>query len=226
VNYDIRIQNHLNAYTKDKYGNETQWNEVYIAPNKTLDLNVTVSADDMDGLTYEWTDSDGNPVEGAGTTSCTVGPVTKNKYYYFRVSDRYGNNTSVTFDVCVENHLQAYTTYYDEDSEEEQTATDRTIYVAPNDSVDLNVTVTADDMDSLTYEWTDNDGNTVEGAGATSCTVGPVTKNGNYTFTVYDQYGNSASVNFDIRVENHLEAYIEYTENGKRQKVHFWDLHR
>ena len=224
VNYDIRIQNHLNAYTKDKYGNETQWNEVYIAPNKTLDLNVTVSADDMEGLTYEWTDGDGNPVEDAGTTSCTVGPVTKNERYSFHVSDQYGNSASVYFDVCVENHLQAYTTYYDEDSEEEQTATDRTIYVAPNESVDLNVTVTADDMDSLTYEWTDNDGNTVEGAGATSCTVGPVTKNGNYTFTVYDQYGNSASVYFYIRVQNHLEAYTTYTEDGETQQTNYLTL--
>ena len=224
VNYDIRIQNHLNAYTKDKYGNETQWNEVYIAPNKTLDLNVTVSADDMEGLTYEWTDGDGNPVEDAGTTSCTVGPVTKNERYSFHVSDQYGNSASVYFDVCVENHLQAYTTYYDEDSEEEQTATDRTIYVAPNESVDLNVTVTADDMDSLTYEWTDNDGNTVEGAGTTSCTVGPVTKNGNYTFTVYDQYGNSASVYFYIRVQNHLEAYTTYTEDGETQQTNYLTL--
>ena len=224
VNYDIRIQNHLNAYTKDKYGNETQWNEVYIAPNKTLDLNVTVSADDMEGLTYEWTDGDGNPVEDAGTTSCTVGPVTKNEKYSFHVSDQYGNSASVYFDVCVENHLQAYTTYYDEDSEEEQTATDRTIYVAPNESVDLNVTVTADDMDSLTYEWTDNDGNPVEGAGTTSCTVGPVTKNGNYTFTVYDQYGNSASVYFYIRVQNHLEAYTTYTEDGETQQTNYLTL--
>ena len=221
VRYDIHVENHLNAYTDDKYGDQTRWATVYAAPKETLELNVTVSADDMEGLTYEWTDDNGNPVEGAGTTSCTVGPVTKNENYTFRVFDRYGNDISVVFYIRVENHLQAYTTIYSEDGEAEYTTVDRSMDVALNESVDLNVTVTADDMDSLTYEWTDSSGNPVEGASDTSRTVGPVTKMENYTFTVRDQYGNSASVYFNIRVQNHLEAYTTYTEDGKTQKTDY-----
>ena len=221
VRYDIHVENHLDAYAIDKYGDPTRWSTVYAAPNETLELNVTVSADDMEGLTYKWTDDNGNPVEGAGTTSCTVGPVTKNENYTFRVFDRYGNDISVVFYIRVENHLQAYTTIYSEDGEAEYTTVDRSMDVALNESVDLNVTVTADDMDSLTYEWTDSSGNPVEGASDTSRTVGPVTKMENYTFTVRDQYGNSASVYFNIRVQNHLEAYTTYTEDGKTQKTDY-----
>ena len=221
VSYDIHVENHLDAYSIDKYGDPTRWATVYAAPNETLELNVTVSADDMEGLTYKWTDDNGNPVEGAGTTSCTVGPVTKNDNYTFRVSDRYGNDISVVFYIRVENHLQAYTTIYSEDGEAEYTTIDRSMDVALNESVDLNVTVTADDMDSLTYEWRDSSGNPVEGASDTSRTVGPVTKIENYTFTVRDQYGNSASVYFNIRVQNHLEAYTTYTEDGKTQKTDY-----
>ena len=217
VNYDIRIQNHLNAYTKDKYGNETQWNEVYIAPNKTLDLNVTVSADDMEGLTYEWTDGDGNPVEDAGTTSCTVGPVTKNGNYTFTVYDQYGNSVSVYFYIRVQNHLEAYTTYT-EDGETQQTNY-LTLGVAPNASADLNVTVSADDMEGLTYEWTDSDGDPIEGGDINSCTIGPVTERGSYYFNVFDPYGNSSSVSFEVYVENHLTVYPEGAEEGYNRKT-------
>ena len=174
VQYHVVVENDLTAYAEDEDGNQTDWATVYAAPNETAELSAFVSADEMDELTYEWTDNDGNPVEGAGTTSCTIGPVTKAETYHFEVSDPYGNTASVNYSVRVQNHLTAYA----EDEDGNQTDWP-TIYAAPNETVELNAFVSADEMEGLTYKWTDSDGNPVEGAGTTSCTIGPVTKNEN-----------------------------------------------
>ncbi len=208
--FNIYIDNRLKAYVIDEYGDETAWPTVNVAPNGSAELNVTVSADDMTGLTYKWSDSNGNPVEGAGNTTCTIGPVTQNQYYEFYVYDQYGNSSNVTFYVRVQNHLEAYTI----NEYGDQTGSSN-VYVAPHGSAELNVTVSADDMTGLTYEWRDDNGNLIEGAGNTTCTIGPVTGYEQYNFRVYDQYGNSRSVYFYVYVQNHLEAYFIDDEGGQ-----------
>ena len=181
VEYQVIIDNNLTADAEDEYGNQTDWQDVKANLNETTELNAFVTADDMEGLTYKWTDSEWNQIEGADTTSYTVGPVTKAETYHFEVSDPYGNTASVSYDICIQNHLTAYA----EDEYGNQTDSS-TIYTAPNETVELNAFVSADDMDGLTYEWTDSDGNPVEGAGTTSCTIGPVTEAETYHLKVSD----------------------------------------
>ena len=76
-------------------------------------------------------------------------------YYYFRVSDRYGNQRSVTFNVRVDNHLTAYTE--DEYGDHLGAAT---FHVAPNDTIELNVTVSADDMPPMIWKASPMNGQT------------------------------------------------------------------
>lgn len=200
VYFNIKIDNHLSALYIDANGNYYSGTTVYVSPNASAVLNVTVSADNMNGIYYVWYDND-DWIEGVDTPSYTVGPLTSDKLYFCNVYDQYGNCETVTFNVQVENHLDVYTI-----DESGKKVTSSTVYAAPNSSVDLNVSVDSDDMTGLVYKWYDSSNNAVEGAGTTSCTVGPVTKDERYYLRVHDQYGNNKSINFYIRVLDYLGA--------------------
>ena len=199
VYFYVYVENNLRAYTEDQYGGSTSEAYLEVVPNTSLDLSVTVSADDMSQLTYKWY-KDNRLIKGADSTTYTTDPVTERSNYIFEVSDQYGNYREVRFSVQATNHLKAYPAGEDEEY------TSKDLYVAPGDSVTLEVLVSADDMSQLTYEWRDSDDNPVGGAGTTSYTTEPVTKSQYYYFYVTDQYGNSRGVSFYIYVENHLTA--------------------
>ena len=89
--------------------------------------------------------------------------------YSFRVSDQYDNSAYVFFYVYVENNLEAYT-----EDESGDSVTSASIDTLPNTSVDLTVTVEADDTSQLYYEWYKND-ELIEGAESEEYTTDPVT---------------------------------------------------
>ena len=207
----VYVQNNLNAYTESEEGYSTTENSIYVTYNETADLNVTVSADDMSQLTYQWYGPDSNPIEGCNSTTCTTDPVTKSATYRFQVNDQYGNYANVYFYAYVQNHLNAYT-----EDEYGNASTSTTIHVSANTSVDLNVNVSADDMSQLTYKWYNN-GTEIQDADSTTYSTNPVTKNDNYYFEVCDQYGNRKTVSFNIVVQNNLDAYT-IDENGSETR--------
>ena len=155
----------------------------------------------------EWDNS--KYIYAANSTSCTTAPVTEYDFYRCNVTDQYGNSWEANFYIYVENHLNAY-------PEGEDEYTDRTvIHAVPNQTVDLKAIVTADDMTGITYTWYDDNGDMLEGADSTTCTVGPVTKPVNYRLQVTDQYDGYAVVYFHVVAENNLNAYTVDDEGNE-----------
>ncbi len=201
VYFNVYVENHLEAYTINEYGGHATYRNIQAEPNSSLDLEVIVSADDMSELTYSWFDEDGNLIEGANSTTYSVGPITGRGEYQFQVSDPYGNNRYVNFYINVKNNLEAY-------PEGERYNTEKTIYTAPKSSLDLKVNVTANDTSQLTYEWYKND-DLIEGYSSTAYHIDAVTEYNHYTFAVSDQYDNREYVHFYVHVDNKLNAYPE-----------------
>ncbi|MBR0132420.1 MAG: dockerin type I repeat-containing protein [Lachnospiraceae bacterium] len=67
--------------------------------------------------------------------------------------------------------------------------------------------VTADDKTGLSYEWTKNN-SLVEGATGSTLKV-TVTENASYRLMVFDKYGNHASIQYSVSVDNELKAWVK-----------------
>lgn len=128
------------------------------------EVTLEVSAFSTSALAYQWFDNDEAIIEGATSAAYTF-TAQKNERYHCHVSDENGNSENLYFSINIDNRLNAYTL----DKYGSQ-LTWSTIYVAPKDSAELNVSVSADDMSGLTYVWTHN-GETIEGADSTSYTI-------------------------------------------------------
>ena len=202
VSFKITVQNDLRVYPEGS--TDSNYRDVPALPNTSVNLNTIVTAENTENLTYRWYIDKGDEqelIEGAASASYTVGPVTSGQYYICSVIDKYGNEERAMFYTYVENHLDAYVI---NDSGEKVTSSE--IYVAPNTNAQLSFSVSADDMTGLTYNWKDEDNNPIEGAGTTSCTVGPITQEKGYTAEVRDRYGNYASVAFYVSPFDYSEA--------------------
>ncbi len=190
-----------NGFSVERVGNY----EVYVAPGESATLQVNVTANDMEGMTYRWWSDNRGNIPGATGDSCTVENVTGRDWYYCEVTDKYGSSRTIDFYVCVDNHLTV------------ERVGDYEQRVAPGESATLQVIVTADDMDGITYQWyrqsssNMKDGGDwwwepIEGATTDTCTVENVTDTREYYCHVHDQYGNSASAWFQVGIENHLRV--------------------
>ena len=120
-----------------------------VSPNEdvTLEVNATSSAP----ISYQWYDENDNAIEGATSSSYTFKPE-KNRTYYCQISDEGGNSATIYYTVQVENHLNAYPEGGEEYSDYKY------FYVEPGTSLDLGVSVSADDISGLTYEWRNESG--------------------------------------------------------------------
>ena len=89
--------------------------------------------------------------------------------------------------------------------------------VKPGTKLTLQPVVTGDDVSGLRYEWTKND-TFLQGQSGSSMEI-TVTENPEYRVTVFDKYGNNASCNFEIYIENELKAWIKGKENKTSENV-------
>ena len=149
---------------------------LYVSPNEEVTLKV--NAFSSSGISYQWYSGEYSTlIEGADSSSYTF-TADKSESYTCVVSDERGDSDAVTFYVQTYNHLHAYTS-----DEEGHIGLNFFINAEPNKPVNLSVTVEADDISQLTYEWYKD-----------------------------EQYGYSAQVGFFIHVDNHLSAYPEGSE--------------
>ena len=172
-------------------------------------LEVTAHAYNTTGLKYAWYEKDDNDeddfrlISGATGAKYTTPGITTAKRFKCRVTDYYGNQDNVVFDVGIENHLFAY---YEGGGKYDNY---KTVKVLPGQGCTLKVAAEADDMSQLQYYWDefeDNHTNTL--------VIDPVERNSDYRCYVKDQYGNSSEVYFNVEVENNLKMSLK--ANGEK----------
>ncbi|SDL27023.1 Leucine rich repeat-containing protein [Sarcina sp. DSM 11001] len=192
--------NNLQAYAEGTRDSRTN---VDIQAGKPAELRVTVSAVDESELSFQWYDPEGKAIEGATDLSYTAAAVNGN--YRCEVRDQYGSRRVVEFYVQVDNNLQAYV--------EGKDISEADLLLAPGETSELRVTVSANDESDLSCQWYDEQDRAIEGATGTSYTIEPVTRQTQYEFRVSDRYGNIAYARFYVQIENHLRAYADGTED-------------
>lgn len=216
---DIRVsvENHFSAYIiEGPEGEEYKTEEahVYVSPNETATLSVSVEADNKEGITYKWS-KNGVEIAGASSADYKTEAVTAEASYYCVVSDRFGNSDQVMFYVTPNNQLYAY--YLDEDGEK---YSEHDVYASLNETATLSVGVDAIDKNGITYKWYDANYDTIEGAVGAEFTTEPVTESKIYYCGVSDSYGSYSEVKFTVGVDTHLEAYPEGYEGQSSCEVY------
>ena len=188
VEFDIRVENHFNAYPKgeSKY---TNYRDIQASVVDKPELSVIVEADDLSKVTYSWSDDDGPLEETSNTYVTSISDKVENYYCY--VHDGYGNTETITFSVYYTNNLKI-------DSERDY------IIVQPGDSAELKAIVQADDDSQLQFKWLNSKDEEIAGAYTSSYTVANIRESTNYYCIVSDQYGEADTAYFHVVVGNHL----------------------
>ena len=198
--FNIVIENHLRAYPE---GNEnTDTLEVPVLPLSSVTLRVVAEADDMSGLTYQWS-NDYDPIEGADTDTYTIPSVDSETKYTCEVRDRYNNRKTVTFHVSVDNRFAAYP----EGAEEGKDTVD--VYGDYGQPLTLRAIVNAYNKEGIVYEWDSYDRKLTGSASGNEYTIDAVTEPETFFCYVVDGFGHRSFVYFKVYVENHFRAYPE-----------------
>ena len=195
---DVRIENNLVVYAGEEGG---QYASLYPEYGETVPLSVSVSADDSSNLSYQWAvcsiydDMEGD-IEGATSSSYTVGPLYEPQKYRCYVTDGYGNKEFAEFYIDV---TEPYFELWAEDS---------WVTADPSDNYWPTLQVYAD-TDSgvdgdVTYQWYRND-QKIAGATSSSYALKPGSKAGTYRCeAIYKKIADY--VNIDVTIENGLWA--------------------
>ena len=184
---------------------------VKVASGAPAELEVVATADDTEGITYQWyiynKEGDDTPIDGATSSKYTVPSVTSAAEYFCEVADKYNTRMSVWFNVNVDNNLSVHI------AGEPVDTTAATIYVNPGETARLEVVAEANDTSGITYEWFSYD--TYESE---------TTQSGVYEFvptsytrvevTVTDKYGNKADAEFYVYIDTGLTANPEAHTTG------------
>ena len=198
--FSVYLETHFTAQAED---------DRIAAPfGETPVLQVIASSDDPGKITYQWykgykvyyndtdyswTWSEEGRIDGAVSDSLTADPVTEYAVYVCRVSDGYGNNTTIWIYVYPETHLSARPAEENPRAPLGETAT-------------LEVIASSDIPEKISYQWysTNNNWVKIEGATDSSYVTEPVTGYTRYVCRVYDGFGNSTDVWFSVSVETHF----------------------
>ena len=173
--------------------------EILVAPEEGTVLSV-IAQYDTGPLSYQWY-LDGEAIEDAVSESFETGIIRAPSDYWCIVTDPYENEEEVWFSVSVDNGLTA------------SAVSREKVYVEAGGSTSLAVEATCL-RGALTYEWylSSYDDDVLDGYGealgidSPSCTLESVTALTHCTCEVSDEYGNTASVFFEIIVRNDLTA--------------------
>ena len=189
---------------KDGYGNEkTVWFTIKVAnqlkakvetdavqPTEKATLKVTASC--LSGsLHYQWYQrvenesvSNNEIIEGATEDSYVIDALVNSDAYYCRVSDDYGNKVDVGLKGLYNNWFTC-------------SAKQQYFVVEKGESVTLKVNASCEYSD-LTYQW-EKDGVKIDHSGDT-LVIDSVSENMQYCCIVTDIYGNSKTVDFEIKL--------------------------
>ena len=205
LGHAARISFFVNVDTQLTAGSVGGVNWVRVVPGETAELAVTASCLHGD-IHYQWleqgNDYDYEPIADATGASVTTGPVTARSYYICRVSDDYDQQVDVYFTVEPDNQTQVFANG------------PTTVDVAAGDTALLSVTASCV-KGSLSYQWyvetlgADgrwSDLEMVPGAVSNSLRTGPINMYSDFMCRVTDEYGETDSAYFTVRVDNGLVA--------------------
>lgn len=200
-------ENHLNVCAN---GWSYPSASVDVTYGQATELYTYASADEMDGLTYEWSyiiDDTEIPLETT-TNTCITEKIERNCTYYCKVTDAYGNSKSAIFYVHVDNHSKMYLNGTD--------PMDKllTICFVPGEEKVVKADFSADNTDNLSYCWWYHNsvGQLVILSTTDTCTFDDTESlRHTCTCTITDCYGNSVSAPFCVGVENHLKVYANHS---------------
>ena len=212
----VYLDNHLTVYPEGAENEDDSTVYIYVSEGSPATLRAIVSASDMSQLQYRWTryqrvaDEEGsfwwNSVSSEVTESpeYSVASVETCERYQCIVSDQYGNERDADFYVSVETHLVA------------SAVGDTEKYVAPGETVTLQVQATADSGVGLHYRWHSSYSEywNPEGAATDTVTFTQLGQYNEYYCVVSDDYGNSKTVYFTVYASNQLKAWPEGYEEG------------
>ena len=185
--------------------------DVKVPAGASADLEVVATADDAEGITYQWymynNEEEATPIDGATSPKYTVPSVTSAAEYCCEARDKYNTEETVYFDVRVDNNLSVHI------AGESADTNDASINVKPGETARLEVAVTANDMSQINYAWyRDDTEETVENTSG----VYEFVPSG-YTYVrvaVTDQYGNKAYAYFYVHIDTGLTVNPEVHTPG------------
>ena len=198
-NFNLSIDNNLQV---------TNAGSVYAAPNEPATLSVQATCT-TGAISYQWYIQERDifnntatvKIPGATASTYTTEPVTQQKYYSCTVTDEYGNSTSTGMYVYVDNKLTV------------QAVGNTSITVEPGNTTVLQVSASVLSGE-IHYQWsksyTDENGiyhnETIEGATENTYTTEEINRRMSFSCRVTDDYGNSSSAGFTIRINNNFSA--------------------
>ena len=227
LNYTYKV-NHFSIYGDSKDIDVSHYNLYQAAsaykhkadPITGCDLKVNVNADDMTGMKYTWSECRMTNPEAdfeedkysfypiaSGTDTIHVNPGGDAVYKCY-VEDRYGNSSSINYYVTVDGNLSVSPGDI-EGSAYNSTLNRVTLNATEGETITLSADASISDDSALFYTWQSRSLEGSDGAGdlnngwssiGTGTNSINVTAGGNtrYECVVYDRYGNTATVSYDI----------------------------
>ena len=221
ISFYVQIDNQVSTIARvegyvDSFVNEHEYtSDVFysVIVGHSATLYTDASAEDTSGMTYTWyienlETGEEEEIAGATSSSFTTDPIYSAMTYQCIVRDRFGNSGYAFFNICVHNNLQVCV-------KDKEGVTEDYLFVTEGEPLALEVTATANDMDGITYRWTDEnheyDEEHPEKYTGSSYTIESAGSNENYECRVTDKYGTYRYVRFHVNpkyVDNELSAYI------------------
>ena len=219
VYYDITVENHLEAVDS---GSGDSWNYPGVDYGKGVSLTVSVSADDLTGVTYQWYELDPETydtteIAGAQSATYSVQSVTGRCGFACEVTDRFGNSERVQYFITVKNHLKV--------ADSETNGTWNNPAVDYGKGISFTVVVSADDMTGVTYQWYRsepgeygyNERKAIAGETGPTFTAASITERTEYCCVVTDRFGTAAEVDYNVSVRSGLNVWATgYSKNRTR----------
>ena len=195
-------------------GTADTYAEITVKKGESVTLTVEAGVDIGD-LHYEWDSPDLDASllpQNDSTASFTIPSVDRHYDVYCDVSDDYGNRKYITFDVSTDTSLQAYV------------AGTKTQYVEYTVQKGGSVTLAVDarvDEGELRYCWESSQQNIrpllPQDDKTSSFTLENLSQPCYIYCNVYDEEGNSQSVDFRIYTDTGLTAYVAGTQTNYRR---------
>ena len=84
----------------------TPWDDVDVRLGYDTELQVAVSADDQDRITYQWYDQQWNVIEGETSDTLLIQNVSEATTYICHIDDGYENQCEVYFYIYIEHNYE------------------------------------------------------------------------------------------------------------------------
>ncbi len=172
-------------------------------------LEVVVNGADANSVTYQWKSAvdqgQWTDINGATGREYRVEHADRSYYYKCDVTNGSKSTTSNTAYIGVAAPFSLSVVG-------EQTR------IEVNKGSTANLGVTATEGFNLTYSW-EKDGTVIDGANSNSYTTEAINNNHQYSVTATDAEGHSASVSFDVVVDNELSVSTDCTNEDNKYWV-------